>query len=165
VVGQTNPKVLNFLANHFFFTKQYKETEELSIKGFHHSASDAIKAESCYSIARAYHVNKNYERAMQFYQEAVKRSKEGGYTKDGIGTDYVLPYFGLGQMYVWKGQYTEATTHFEEVIKSYPDDYDTLKVLGWLYAKQGQTASGEWSEYTKKGVAALVSTQAICCCL
>lgn len=154
-VGQTNPKVLNYLANHFFFTKQYTRTEELAIKGFHHSADEAIKAESCYSIARAYHVNRNYERAMQFYIEAVKRSKDGGYTKDGIGTDYVLPYYGLGQMYVWKGQYTEATTQFEEVIKSYPDDYDTLKVLGWLYAKQGQTASGEWSEYTKKGVATL----------
>jgi RNA polymerase-associated protein CTR9 len=154
-VGQSNSKVLNYLADHFFYTKNYKKCEELAISGFHHSASEAIKAESCYCIARAYHVNKNYERAMQFYVEAVKRSKEGQYTKEGIGKDYVLPYFGLGQMHLWKKQYSEAIENFEEVIKSHPDDYDTLKVLGWLYAKQGQTASGEWSEYTKKGIKVL----------
>ena len=151
-VGQTNPKVLNYLANHFFFTKNYSRTEELAISGFHHTASEAIKAESCYCIARAYHVKGVYERAMQFYQEAVKRAKEGQYTREGIGVDYVLPHFGLGQMYLWREQYDNAIASFEEVIKSAPDDYDTLKVLGWLYAKQGQTETGEWSEYTKKGV-------------
>jgi RNA polymerase-associated protein CTR9 len=151
-VGQTNSKVLNYLADHFFFKKNFKHSEELAISGFHHSASEAIKAESCYFIARAYHVSKNYERAMQFYQEAVKLSEAGNYTKDGVGKDYVLPHFGLGQMHMWKKQYSEAIERFEVVVKSHPEDYDTVKVLGWLYAKQGQTASGEWSEYTKRGI-------------
>eukprot|EP01043_Picozoa_sp_COSAG02_P075083 COSAG02_NODE_15320_length_1182_cov_0.928901_2_plen_50_part_00 len=45
---------------------------------------------------------------MQFYQEAVKLSDAGNYTKDGVGKDYVLTHFGLGQMHMWKKQYSEV---------------------------------------------------------
>ena len=62
--------MLNHLANHFFYTMDYKQTESNAVQAFHSTESESMKAESCYSIARRYHVNKEYAQAAQFYQEA-----------------------------------------------------------------------------------------------
>ena len=50
---------------------------------------------------------------------------------------------------MWKKEFDDAIKHFEAVLKSNPDNFETLKVLGWLYAKQGgqsdEPAAGEWN--------------------
>jgi RNA polymerase-associated protein CTR9 len=144
--GCTHSTVLNHLANHFFYRQEYAKAEKLAISSFHNTQSEALKAESCYAIARLYHVNGEHDRAKDFYQESVKKAEKAEYSA------YVLPHFGLGQLQILKKEYDLAIKSFEAVAKHYPDDFETLKILGWLYATQGRTESGVWSSFTEKAV-------------
>ena len=47
---------------------------------------------------------------------------------------FVLPHFGLGQMYVYRGDTENASQCFEKVLKAQPGNYETMKILGSLYA-------------------------------
>ena len=46
----------------------------------------------------------------------------------------MLPHFGLGQMYVYRGDTENASQCFEKVLKAQPGNYETMKILGSLYA-------------------------------
>lgn len=52
--------------------------------------------------------------------------------------EFTLAHYGLGQMYLAKGEIAKAITSFEAVIKKYPDNYETLKILASLYAHTGK---------------------------
>lgn len=41
----------------------------------------------------------------------------------------------MGQIYVHKGDRTKAQECFEKVLKEYPDNYETTKILGSLYGR------------------------------
>ena len=43
-------------------------------------------------------------------------------------------FFGLGQMYIYRGDKENASQCFEKVLKAYPNNYETMKILGSLYA-------------------------------
>jgi RNA polymerase-associated protein CTR9 len=45
-----------------------------------------------------------------------------------------LPHFGLGQMYIYRGDTENAAQCFERVLKAQPGNYETMKILGSLYA-------------------------------
>ncbi len=47
---------------------------------------------------------------------------------------YVLPHFGLGQMYIARGDTENATQCFEKVVAAQSGNYETMKILGSLYA-------------------------------
>ncbi|CAH3196270.1 unnamed protein product, partial [Porites evermanni] len=55
-LDSSNPMVLNHLANHFFFKKEYNKVQHLALHAFHGTEVEAMQAESCYQIARAFHV-------------------------------------------------------------------------------------------------------------
>ena len=43
--------------------------------------------------------------------------------------------FGLGQLYIYKGEFEKATTQFEKILIREPDHYDTIKVYPLLHQK------------------------------
>lgn len=80
-IDSTNPMVLNHLANHFFFKKvricveeigvvsedrgpihtyvcsqDYTKAQHLALHAFHKTENEAMRAESCYQMARTFHV-------------------------------------------------------------------------------------------------------------
>jgi len=55
-IDDSNPVVLNHLSNHFFFKKDYIKAETLARRAFQYAGNDAVRAESCYHIARISHV-------------------------------------------------------------------------------------------------------------
>ena len=124
-----NPCVLNHLANHYFYRAQYDKALTLANRAYSHSDAKAIKAESCYHIARAYHAQSNYQSALTYYSEAVRHNPE-----------YVAPQFGLGQMHMVNSEYKQARICFERTLKAQPTNTDALKVLGSLYRREGRVA-------------------------
>ena len=48
--------------------------------------------------------------------------------------NFVLPNYGLGQMYIYRGDTENAAQCFEKVLKAQPNNYETMKILGSLYA-------------------------------
>lgn len=116
--------VLNHLANHFFFKKDYSKVQHLALHAFHNTEVEAMQAESCYQLARSFHVQEDYDQAFQYYYQATQFAS----------SSFVLPFFGLGQMYIYRGDKENASQCFEKVLKAYPNNYETMKILGSLYA-------------------------------
>lgn len=54
---------------------------------------EAMQAESFYHLARVCHIEEDYDAALKNYYQATK-----------LAPKYVLPQFGLGQMYIHKGE-------------------------------------------------------------
>lgn len=86
----TNPMVLNHLADHFFYKKEYAKVHRLAIHAFHNTETEAMRAESCYQMARAFHMQENYDNAFQYYYLATQMASQ----------NFILPFYGLGQMYL-----------------------------------------------------------------
>ncbi|XP_053490385.1 RNA polymerase-associated protein CTR9 homolog [Ictalurus furcatus] len=123
-IDPSNPMVLNHLANHFFFKKDYSKVQHLALHAFHNTEVEAMQAESCYQLARSFHVQEDYDQAFQYYYQATQFAS----------ATFVLPFFGLGQMYVYRRDKENAAQCFEKVLKAYPNNYETMKILGSLYA-------------------------------
>ncbi|KAM6359109.1 LOW QUALITY PROTEIN: RNA polymerase-associated protein CTR9 homolog [Alca torda] len=123
-IDPSNPMVLNHLANHFFFKKDYGKVQHLALHACHNTELKAMQAESCYQLARSFHVQEDYDQAFQYYYQATQFAS----------SSFVLPFFGLGQMYIYRGDKENASQCFEKVLKAYPNNYETMKILGSLYA-------------------------------
>lgn len=123
-IDSTNPMVLNHLANHFFYKKDYQKVQHLALHAFHNTENEAMRAESCYQLARAFHVQGDYDQAFQYYYQSTQFAP----------SSFVLPFFGLGQMYIYRGDNENAAQCFEKVLKAQPGNYETMKILGSLYA-------------------------------
>jgi RNA polymerase-associated protein CTR9 len=49
--------------------------------------------------------------------------------------NFVLPHFGLGKMYIYRGDLENAAQCFEKVLKAQPGNYESMRILGTLYAQ------------------------------
>lgn len=140
-IDPNDPMVLIHLANHFFFRKKDREVMHLARKALENTEVEAMQAESCYQMARAYHLNGQYDEAFEFYYKATQFSSP----------QFILPQYGLGQMYIHRGECELATQCFENVLKVNPNDYESMKVLGSLYAAtSSQTKREQALNYFKK---------------
>ena len=79
---------------------------------FHNTENEAMRAETCYQLARSYHVQNDFEQAFQYYYQATQFSS----------TNFILPYFGLGQLYIYKMDFENAAGCFEKVLKVQPGE-------------------------------------------
>lgn len=85
--------VLNHLANHFFFKRDFSKVQHLALHAFHNTENEAMRAESCFQLARSFHAQGDYDQAFQYYYQATQFAP----------ASFVLPHFGLGQMYIYRG--------------------------------------------------------------
>ncbi|KAL7074104.1 hypothetical protein ACQ4LE_006593 [Meloidogyne hapla] len=118
-----NPMVLNHLANHFFYKQDIDKTFNLAQVAHQLADNDSMRAESMYHMARCYHKKLDYQHAFQFYYQATTLCHP----------KFVLPYYGLGLIYIHREDYENAISAFEKILKTVPNDLDTLAVLGSLY--------------------------------
>ncbi|CAF1180570.1 unnamed protein product [Rotaria sordida] len=136
-----NPMVLNHLANHFFFKKDYTRVRQLAMHALNYTENEAMRAESCYHLARAYHAERDYEEAFRYYYQATHLAPE----------KFVLPLFGLGQMYLQREDTTNASDCFEKILKIHPNDHESMKILASIYAESNdQDKRDKAREYLKK---------------
>ncbi|KAL3311004.1 protein required for normal CLN1 and CLN2 G1 cyclin expression [Cichlidogyrus casuarinus] len=80
----SNPMVLNHLVDHFFYKKEYEKVHKLALHAFLNTENEEMKAESSYQMARAYHVEEDYDKAFQYYYLLLENDIDGAlnaYTK------------------------------------------------------------------------------------
>nr|XP_042900855.1 RNA polymerase-associated protein CTR9 homolog isoform X3 [Parasteatoda tepidariorum] len=141
-IDPSNPMVLNHLANHFFFKKDYNKVQHLALHAFHNTENEAMRAESCYQLARAFHIQNDFDQAFQYYYQATQFASPA----------FVLPQYGLGQMYIHRGDPENAAQCFEKVLKAQPGNYETMKILGSLYAHSPDQAKRDQAKALLKKV-------------
>lgn len=73
--------------------QDYQKVQHLALHAFHNTENESMRAESCYQLARAFHVQNDYDQAFQYYYQATQFAS----------SSFVLPYYGLGQMYISRG--------------------------------------------------------------
>nr|XP_009596804.1 protein CTR9 homolog isoform X1 [Nicotiana tomentosiformis] len=131
---------LNYLANHFFFTGQHFLVEQLTETALAVTTHGPTKSHSYYNLARSYHSKGDYEKAGMYYMASVKESNKPH--------EFVLPYYGLGQVQLKLGDLRSSQANFEKVLEVYPESYETVKALAHIYVQLGQTEKAQ--EYLKK---------------
>ncbi|KDP33904.1 hypothetical protein JCGZ_07475 [Jatropha curcas] len=131
---------LNYLANHFFFTGQHFLVEQLTETALAVTNHGPTKSHSYYNLARSYHSKGDYETASRYYWASVKEINKP--------SEFVFPYYGLGQVQLKLGDIKNALSNFEKVLEVYPDNCETLKVLGHIYVQLGQTEKAQ--EFLRK---------------
>ncbi|KAI3835145.1 hypothetical protein MKX03_019771 [Papaver bracteatum] len=53
--------------------------------------------------------------------------------------DFVLPYYGLGQVQLKLGDFRSSLANFEKVLEAYPYSVESMKAVGHIYVQLGQT--------------------------
>lgn len=77
----------------FSLAQDYNKVQHLALHAFHNTENEAMRAESCYQLARSFHVQRDYDQAFQYYYQSTQFAP----------SNFVLPHFGLGQMYIYRG--------------------------------------------------------------
>ncbi|CAA0829302.1 Protein CTR9 homolog [Striga hermonthica] len=126
---------LNYLANHFFFTGQHFLVEQLTETALAVTMHGPTKAHSYYNLARSYHSKGDYEKAGMYYMASVKESSNAH--------EFVLPYYGLGQVQLKLGDMRSALANFEKVLEVQPENCDTLKAIGHIYIQLEQSEKAQ----------------------
>ncbi|EPS64759.1 hypothetical protein M569_10012, partial [Genlisea aurea] len=126
---------LNYLANHFFFTGQHFLVEQLTETALAVITHGPTKAHSYYNLARSYHSKGDYEKAGMYYMASVKESN--------TPHEFVLPYYGLGQVQLKLGDWRSALNNFEKVLEVQPENCETLKALGYVYVQLEQNEKAQ----------------------
>jgi RNA polymerase-associated protein CTR9 len=123
-----NGAVLNHFSNILFHKNERTKAKALAQKSLYHTNVPKIHAESYYYIGRIYHAEGDYGQARENYKRALVK-----------WSDFVLPQFGLGQLFIQDNETAKAIKCFEKVHTLVPDNYEVLRVLGSLYGQEGKT--------------------------
>jgi RNA polymerase-associated protein CTR9 len=145
-IDSTNSIVLNHLANHFFYKKDYQKVQQLAIHAFHNTENELIRAEACYQLARSYHIQGDLDQAFRYYYQATQFNPNS----------FILPYFGLGQIYLYKNEPENAANCFEKILKAYPGNYEAMKILGSIYSGSKEPEKRELAKQNFKKVTDLL---------
>ncbi|CAA6659094.1 unnamed protein product [Spirodela intermedia] len=121
---------LNYLANHFFFTGQHFLVEQLTETALAVCNHRLMKSHSYYNLARSYHSKGDFEKAGRYYMASVKEIEKP--------QEFVLPFYGLGQVQLKLGDFRSSLSNFEKVLEVYPENCETLKAVGHIYVQLGQ---------------------------
>ncbi|EKX35281.1 hypothetical protein GUITHDRAFT_79976, partial [Guillardia theta CCMP2712] len=126
--GDQNAVVLNHLANHYIIGEELEKAHSLATIAYNTTDVKKIKAESCYHIARVYHLRKDFDQAHKYYNHAVS-----------FWPDFLLPQFGLGQTFTHYNKFSEAIPCLDKVLQTQPNNYEARKLMGFLCSKLGDT--------------------------
>lgn len=107
--------------------KNYDKMFTLAGNAFHSTKIAEIRSESCYLMGRGCHAQGKYKDAYSYYFNAAR-----------LWPNFVLPWFGLAQMYYERKEYTKASTYLEKANKAYPENVEVLTLLGNVYGKLGK---------------------------
>ncbi|TYZ61280.1 hypothetical protein PybrP1_009581 [[Pythium] brassicae (nom. inval.)] len=107
--------------------KNYDKMFNLAGSAFHSTKIAEIRSESCYLMGRGCHAEGKYKDAYSYYFNAGR-----------LWPNFVLPWFGLAQMYFERKEYSKAATYLEKANKAYPENVEILLLLGHVNGQLGK---------------------------
>ena len=103
-IDPTHSRILNHLSNHFFYKKEFDKMENLARRAWNNTTNAKIKAESYFFLGRCMQAQQKYDEAYRLFYDAARHWPE-----------HTLAHFGLGQMYIHKGNLEKACECLEKV--------------------------------------------------
>ncbi|KAJ1630718.1 hypothetical protein T492DRAFT_592674 [Pavlovales sp. CCMP2436] len=129
-----NPHVLNQLAAHFFYAREFDMVEKLARQAYQSAPSARVRAESYWHLARCQHVKGAWAGAKQFYMESAKNAPT-----------FMLAQYGLGLMHARAHEHLPALEALNKVTKAHPMAPEPLRVLARLQLDAGLLPDAERS--------------------
>lgn len=123
----TNPHVLNQLASHFFYAREYDKVEKLARLAY--QTPGRSRAESYWLLARCQHAKGAWAGAKQFYSEAAKSAPA-----------FMLAQYGLGLMHARFGEHAAALEALAKAARAHPTAPEPLRALARVHLDAGQLA-------------------------
>ncbi|XP_016970285.1 RNA polymerase-associated protein CTR9 homolog [Drosophila rhopaloa] len=118
--------IMSILANHFYYAGDYEKVCALAANSYKVTDIPQLQSQNCFQIARCFHATKQFEQAMEFYTRSVRLAPEG----------YVLPFMGLAQMLLKRGEITKAKACLERFLKFMPNEARALLLLAKIYLNE-----------------------------
>ncbi|KAJ3191334.1 hypothetical protein HK101_007862 [Irineochytrium annulatum] len=78
--------------------------------------SKTLRADACALKAKRRHMEGKYREALEYYRQAVEGNKSSP-----------IHQYGLGQCYIFQGDFDKAIECFENVLKTEPENFESLK--------------------------------------
>ena len=124
-VDSTDKEILNFLGTLYYRGQKYDLAIETLTKVIKNSdPSDKLYNEALLTIAYAYDLSGDSDKALSTYQTALE--------KDPNNKDL---WFNLARLLFMQEKYDEAIDGFKKVLDSDPNDFDTYMNIGNAYLK------------------------------
>jgi RNA polymerase-associated protein CTR9 len=98
--------VLIHWANHFLYRGDSEKVIALAREALENAKTTEMKAEAYYVLGRGYHSVDNYNEASTAY-----------FRNTQLNDKYIPARFGMGQMYIQRGDLPKALTEFTHVLK------------------------------------------------
>lgn len=105
-ICKSHPATLLFLADHYYYKKDYEKALNLALEVCKNTEVDGIIKRSAYLAARCYHAMEDIKYAMHYYYQAVSEPTGG----------FHLPYFGLAQCYLHFNDVANVSLKFSLLI-------------------------------------------------
>jgi adenylate cyclase len=132
-----NPDVLQSLGNIHMGHGNYEKGASMIIRSIEREYS--IKdPEYYYRWGNIFQMINEYEKAELFYLKAIN-----------LAPGWLTPYYGLGQLYRFRGNLEKAEATVSGALEIAPLDQQTLDLLGWINLQAGdlEEAIEYWSRY------------------
>lgn len=140
-IEPTDPMILTLLADHYFWANEHEKVIKLATRALENTENEAMQAQACYQLGRAYHKQHEFDKAFEYYYKATQFG----------GSSYFLAHYGLAQMYIHRKEYESAIQSLEAVLTTNPDNHETLKILASLYANSNSQSKSDLAcKYLKK---------------
>jgi RNA polymerase-associated protein CTR9 len=117
-----NSLVLNILADHFFFKKEYSKSYSFALAAVENSEALPVKALSHYYLGRLFQLHGDFTSAFQHF-----------YRSCSLDSHLLPAQYGLGQMYLYRNDHDNARHYLEKVLDVCKDNYECTKLLAHLY--------------------------------
>ena len=122
---------LNHLANHCVFTDQHSMVEHLMEAALVATDDSLTKSQSYYNLARSCHVKEEFEMAAKYYRASIAEVKN-------FPSEFILPFYGLGQVLLKLGDWKAALANFEKVVELHPENSESFKAIGHILMSREQ---------------------------
>ena len=116
-----HPVALIELAAHFFYRKQFTNSQKAASEALSFASSDEIKARAAFWLARSFHAQEAFEEAFKHYFQSTK-----------LEPSFAPAQIALAQCYLQRGESGNAIQTLEAVVSKHPNQYEALKLLSIL---------------------------------
>lgn len=93
--SDANFLALNMAAEIYFSKGELNTSQKSAQRAYSHATIPRVQAEACYLWGRCFHVQGDFQNAAKHYNQAIRAS------------DFVLPYYGLGQINIQQSSFPE----------------------------------------------------------
>ena len=137
-INSRNSFVALEMGKRFFDKEQYPKALVMVETCLRNTDIPLLQADATFLKGLIHQAQCQFDEALVIFEEASKMNPKS-----------LLIDYGLGQLYIYKGETEKAVNHLEKILAKQPDNYEATKKLASLYSKSPDTRPKSFSYFEK----------------